>query len=302
MPNTDGQGAAVAPAQESGKRNGGNTGGSSSSQSNAARSIFPTVVIFLIVLGVVYVGMWAGFRATTSWLWTLALLTVLFLYLGWLLSGRPLGILVNTRNLMSLSRFQLVAWSLVIISAFLTIAFQRIGVSGIADPLQIPMDPHLWALLGISTASLIGTPLILQNKAGQKADDGQIKAAAATLGENEQDIKDNSDGKLYANPRIEDARVTDMFQGDEIGNTAYVDISKVQMFLFTVIIIVAYCYQIYAMLWPHGLAKTDPNYVGADKLVMPVLSASVIALLGISHAGYLGSKTADHTPTTPPTS
>jgi hypothetical protein len=274
----------VAPAQQSQTTE---TRSAKDKTNNWQRTVFPTVVISLIVFGVLYVGLWAGFYPTTSWLSTLGLLTAMVLYLGWLLSRRPLGILVNTRNLMSLSRFQLVAWSLVIISAFLTIAFRRIG--HVADPLKIDWDPHLWALLGISTASLVGSPLILQNKAGQNPDDGQIKAAADALNEKPEDIKNNSDGNLYANPKIEDARITDIFQGDEIGNTAYVDISKVQMFLFTIILIVSYCYDIYTRL---GNAT-------ANQLAMPVLSGSEIALLGISHAGYLTSKTADHTPTTP---
>lgn len=280
-----GSATAAAPAQQqqtTDKKKGGDK------TNNWQRTVFPTILIALIVLGVVYVGLWSGFYATTSWLSTLGLLTVLFLYLGWLLAERPLGILVNTRNLMSLSRFQLVAWSLVIISAFLTIAFRRI-TGKVADPLQIPIDQHLWALLGISTASLVGTPLILQNKASQKPDDSQIQAAADALNEKPEEIKNDSDGKLYANPTIQDARITDMFQGDEIGNTAYVDISKVQMFLFTIIIMMSYCYDIYAML---GSST-------AEKLAMPVLSGSVVALLGISHAGYLTSKTADHTPDTP---
>lgn len=256
--------------------------------SNWQGTAFPACVIFLILLGIVYVGRWADFQAATSWLWILGLMVALFFYLGWLISKRPLGILVNTRNLMSLARFQIVAWSLVIISAFLAIAFKRIG--HVADPLRMPMDRQLWALLGISTASLVGSPLILQNKAGQKADDGQIQAAAETLGEDPNEIKQNSDGKLYANPKVEDARVTDLFQGDEIGNAGYVDIAKVQMFLFTLIIVLSYCSDIYALL---------ASDVSPDKLAMPRLSASVVALLGISHAGYLTSKTADHTPTTP---
>jgi hypothetical protein len=36
-----------------------------------------------------------------------------------------------------------------------------------------------------------------------------------------------------------------MFQGDEVGDTAYVDVSKVQMFYFTVIAIIAYAYTVY---------------------------------------------------------
>jgi len=186
---------------------------------------------------------------------------------------------------MSLSRFQIVAWSLVVLSAFLTIVFKRI-VGHVADPLNINIDPQLWALMGISTASLVGSPLILQNKATQEAHPDEVKSAAETLGENTNEVDANRAGKLYVNPKIEDARLTDMFEGDEIGNTAYVDISKVQMFMFTVIIIIAYCYEIYSMLGQTVVAK----------LGMPTLSSGVVTLLGISHAGYLTSKTADHTP------
>ena len=81
-----------------------------------------------------------------------------------------------------------------------------------------------------------------------------------------------------------------MFEGDEVGNTAYVDIAKVQMFLFTILTILAYCSAIYHELW--GLSQAKPDFTN---LAMPALSSGMIGLLGISHAGYLGSKTADHT-------
>ena len=253
--------------------------------SNAAQTVWPTFVIAAIVAGIYYVNQ--KLTPKPAWIMTMLLLGALFLLLGSIISKRPLGILVGSRNLMSLSRLQIVAWTLVILSAFVTIAFKRI-LGGGPSPLDIAMDERLWALMGISTASLIGTPLILQNKATQKADDDQVKAAGEALQEDPEEIKKNSDGKLYANASINDARITDIFEGDEVGNTAYVDISKVQMFMFTMITIVAYCFAIYTTL-------------GANKLEMPTLSQGMIALLGISHAGYLGSKTADHTPTTPPT-
>jgi hypothetical protein len=248
-------------------------------------------VVVLIVLGIYYVGVLGHFSATSAWELTVALLIVLCLYLGWVISGGPLGILVSSRNLMSLSRFQTVAWTIVILSAFLTIAFRRIFDPTVIAPLDMPMDPHLWALLGISTASLVGTPLILQNKTAKDTDPATVDKTAATLGEDAADVESNRQGTLYANASIEDARVTDMFEGDEVGNTAYVDIAKVQMFLFTIIIIVAYCYEVHTVL-----GRLDAHTLLAKDLLMPALSAGVVGLLGISHAGYLGSKTADHTP------
>ena len=253
-----------------------------------------SIVVALIVAAIYYAGTRKEWCATESWLLTLGLLVVLCIYLGWVISGRPLGILVGSRNLMSLSRFQMVAWTIVILSAFLTIAFRRI-LGGVANPLDIVIDQHLWALLGISTASLVGTPLILQNKTGKDTDQATVAKTAIATGETAQQVDDNRQGNLYANPSITDARVTDMFEGDEVGNTAYIDIAKVQMFLFTIIIIVAFCYQVYGMLC--DFCKTG----NIAALVMPVLSPGLIALLGISHAGYLGSKTADHTPVSPPT-
>lgn len=275
-------GAAPAPAKT--KPVGGASG---PGPSNAARSLVPACVIFAIVAGIYYVGASSHFSARQSWILILILLLTLCGYLGATISSRPLGILVGPRNLMSLSRCQIVAWSIVILSGLLTIAFRRI-LGHVSAPLDIGMDENLWALMGISTASLVGTPLILQNKARQDPHPRQVESAANALGEPRQEVEDNREGKLYANPSIGDARLTDIFEGDEIGNTAYIDVSKLQMFLFTMITIVAYCSDIYAAL---GQSVTP------DKLAMPALSQGLIALLGISHAGYLASKTADHTPT-----
>lgn len=257
--------------------------------------IATAMIILFIVAAIYFLGISSkpdGWLSLPSaWLWIMALLVVLCVVLGSVISNRPLGILVNNRNLMSLSRLQMVAWSVVILSAVLAIVFRRIATPGL-DPFALAIDKHLWALLGISTASLVGTPLILQNKSGKEPDEQAIAKTATTLQaggdtDTKASIEENRQGTLFANPDVKDARITDMFQGDEVGNTAYVDIAKVQMFLFTVMTIVAYCYAIYA-----ALAQPSP------KLEMPVLSEGMIAMLGISHAGYLGSKAADHTPTT----
>jgi hypothetical protein len=215
-----------------------------------------------------------------SWIGMLLIIFVFVLFLGHWICGRPLGILVMERNLMSLSRFQIILWTLLILSAYLTIAMQRIH-AGMPDALNFGLDPKLWALLGISTASLVGSPLLLQSKKTQDPSDATVNKAAELLGENQADIQENREGRLYSNGEPKDARFTDMFQGDLVGNTAYIDPAKLQMFLFTLIVAASYGYSIFHAMY--GDPKT---------LAMPPVSEGMVALLGISHAGYLGSKAA----------
>jgi hypothetical protein len=79
-----------------------------------------------------------------------------------------------------------------------------------------------------------------------------------------------------------------MFEGDEIGDTAYVDIFIVQMFLFTVVAVISY----------EAPVINTIMTVPPEKLVsFPTLSEGFLAILGISHAGYLSSKTVTSTKT-----
>jgi len=197
----------------------------------------------------------------------------------------PLGIFVSERNLVSLSRIQLVAWTVIVFSAYLVILLQRIRC-GVPDPLAVNLDPNLWAVLGISTASFVGTPMVLDAKTRKTADPQAVNTASVALNENAGAIQQNSKGTLYCNSKPSDARFTDIFQGDEIGDTAYVDISKVQMFLLTVFILAAYC---------HDLCTN----LSTGSLVLPPLSQSELQLLGLSHAGYLTYKATNHTASTP---
>ena len=223
-----------------------------------------------------------------AWFVVAASMIVFLLFLGRWISGRPLGVLINERNLISLSRFQMVSWTVLLLSAFFTIALHRLHalafVSG-AKPLDIAMDWRLYALMGISATSLVGTPLLLNSKTAEPSDQKTVNKAAFALNEPAAQIEANSQGKLYSNSKISDASITDMFQGDEVGNTAYVDVSKLQMFYFTVIAVIAYTYAIYAAM---GTISTPA------KFDMPVPPDALVALLGISHAAYLTSKTTQH--------
>jgi hypothetical protein len=232
----------------------------------------------------------AGIYLAPLWGWvTIALLMFLYLlFLGRWISGRPLGVLVNERNLMSLSRFQMASWTILLLSAFLAIVLKRLHILSTnvaAFPLNVSMDPRLWALMGISATSLVGTPLLLSTKADQEPAPNTVTKAANALNEPTAEIQANLQGTLYSNPKVSDAKITDLFQGDEVGNTAYIDVSKLQMFYVTVVSLVVYAYALYS-----AIGKIYPQ----EGFAMPVPSTALVALLGISNAAYLTNKTIQH--------
>ncbi len=240
-----------------------------------------TIPFILLTLAAMFAAAWIG---QSGWNWLLvAIFLCLFLaVLGHRVVGRPTGILITPRNLMSMSRFQMVIWTVIILSGYFTMALARIK-AGVEDPLSIALDWHLWALMGISTASLVGTPLLLNSKKDEEPAEGTVAKVADGLGEDKTEIDQNRQGVLYSNPNISDASISDMFQGDELQNTKYLDLAKVQMFLFTLIAATSYA----VTLWnTFSAAGTDPGSLET----MPGLSDGIIALLGISHTGYLSSK------------
>lgn len=203
--------------------------------------------------------------------------------------GRIGGILISERNLMSLSRFQIVAWTLLICSAFITVALARV-FANMDNALAIQLPIELWQLMGISGASSVGAALVIQQKTKKTAAPGEMERAGVTLKTEATDVAAQAQGIAFANPDPKDAGFTDMFSGDEVANRAYIDMSKLQMFFFTLVALVAYGAQLGAFMMKDVTAAAVTTF--------PPLSQGLIALLGISHATYLGTKTVDRTKTT----
>lgn len=97
---------------------------------------------------------------------------------------------------------------------------------------------------------------------------------------------DAADGLLAV---AKEPKFSDIFYGDETGNVNSVALDKVQMFFFTIAILLAYGVAIGTLLQQADLLI---NPLGFD---FPALSSSMVTLLGISHAGYLTVKSADKT-------
>lgn len=106
-----------------------------------------------------------------------------------------------------------------------------------------------------------------------------------------EEAQGKKDGLLKVNDSPKQAKFGDIFQGDELGNYYLVDLSKVQMFFFTIAIFVAYGVALSSVIQNQSILM---HPLGVD---FPAFSSSLNTLLGISHAGYLTVKSVDHTKT-----
>ena len=255
-----------------------------------------------ILIVLIFVVAWVVPRKEWAWVLVAGLLFVFMAVLGQGICGRPLGILITEQNVMSLARFQAVLWTLLVISAYCVIALARIHYLARGDnippgfePLNIELNTQLLGLLGISTSALVLSPLIAATKKSKEPDktDPQVKSADKTAVGDQSAAASASSGKaegiLFKNTKVMDARFTDIFEGDELANNNHVDLGKVQMFYFTVIVALTYA----VMLWTMMSAKDTKLYDAA--FAFPGFSQYMVVLLGISNAGYLANKGVDHT-------
>jgi hypothetical protein len=230
----------------------------------------------------------AGLRATPldrtrAWYLILLLMTAVVAVVGHAITGYWTGILIDARNKMSLSRLQMVAWSLVILSALLTAVLTNVAL-GWQSPLAVTIPSELWVLLGISTASMVASPAVLGAKRERTADPKELSRTLKTLQrQGYQPASLDLQGLLlsYASPDF--SRWADLLKGEEAGNAAYVDLGKLQMFFFTFVLVLGYGAAIAAMFGQDGPVTA-----------LPGVQDGMNVLLGISHTGYLANKAITH--------
>ena len=247
-----------------------------------------TFVLLATIVAIVLIGLLIPLqRRLWAWLGTLILLTVFTTITGHGITGLWRGLLIDERNKISLSRLQMILWTIVVLSGFLTAALSNLAL-GQTDPLSIAIPTELWLLMGISTTSLVGSPLIKSTKKAKKPNDSETTSTFKLMAKEGIDTsKLASKGQIVVNTALEEARWSDLFKGEESGNAAQLDLSKVQMFFFTLILVLAYAVAI-------GTAFTGTALKISD---FPALNAGMVALLGISHAGYLVHKAVPHSQT-----
>jgi hypothetical protein len=205
-----------------------------------------------------------GQRTVVAWLLIAALMGAFAAVAGHGVTGLARGVLIDDRHRLSLSRLQMLLWTVLVLSAYMAAALANIGREA-ASPLTVEIPSELWLAMGISTASLVAAPAALAYK--QKRRPGQLEAL----------------------PDPADSHVSDLFRGEEVTDYDHLDLGKVQMFLFTVVVVLGYGL---------GLGNMFDETKGVFT-TLPAIDDAVVTLLAISHAGYLTKKAV---PTSPPPS
>ena len=233
---------------------------------NRTSTMVSAVLALLAVLAggvanIIYAGH-IGEAKVIVWLTTMAMMVVLLICIGRAIAGRWDGVLVDGRNRLSLSRLQMLGWTLLILSALITAIASNLAAGHAAIALSITIENPLLAAMGISAVSLAATPALLTLK-GQ---DSSGRTMAAT------------------NPNSDCAGWLDIFSGDEEKDRNVPDLSKIQQFLVSLALIGGYGFAIgYLFL---GL---NPGQLFT---AFPDMDDKIVWLLGISHAGYLSYKAA----------
>lgn len=241
------------------------------------------LAMWLLALFVVLIAALNATRLAPSfqWAWvgTLVLVIVSLMIVGGAVNGRLEGVLIDSRNRVSLSKFQMALWTVVVISALITGVSLNIFYKT-NSPLNITLRPELLFAMGISAGSFVATPTLLGLKADQAGSTTSLEATSERL--NLSADETSATGRVFKLNSPQLASWTDMFRGDDVANAASADLSKVQQFAITLLLIGVYC----ADLWASFSEK--------DFHEMPFLSQSFVMLMGISHASYLAYKAAPH--------
>jgi hypothetical protein len=220
-------------------------------------------IIVLIILVIALIGIFVPTSMRLAiWIGMLILFTLFLLVVGRAITGQWTGFLIDNRNKMSLARLQLGLWLILIGSAYLAATLTNLHITMFSTPinaLSITIPPELLALFGVSATSLVGASAILN-------------------------VKNNNNQQIDINQSRDEAEWYDMFKGDDAANANYLDLSKLQMFYITIILILVYGIALGIMFFGMG-DGVDSRTLAIT--AFPPLSATMVTLLGISQAGYL---------------
>jgi hypothetical protein len=168
------------------------------------------------------------------------------------LMGDPRGVLIDQRGRISLSRLQLVIWSVLVIAAITTEGIVNV-FWGVQAPLELSVPPEMWVLLGLSSITAVAAPIVL----GTKGNDLFTKAL---------DIK---------------PAWRDIFFGDDNGNCDKLDFSNVQQFFLTVALVAVYAAAVIVLL-----STNLPSKI----LTFPPLDPGFVGIMAVSQSAYIAYK------------
>jgi hypothetical protein len=241
---------------------------------------------------------------------TMASIVLLAIAVGYGVLGRPLGLFIDKRNRMSLTRIQFAVWLVILLGGLASYALYNVGfwgenlsrirggvayladigksdqklsnwsnaLSGLLE--YVPnMDAALWALIGISGGTAVVSSLIM--KPGTPTAPGagtRIMPARRTR------VASNRDPK--------EAQLADIVYGETEEDDGVVDSTRVQAVVITGVLAAIFVNLLLeAGQRIGGLAITEAVNTGTQVFAsMPPAGSTFLWLLGISHGTLVGGK------------
>lgn len=197
--------------------------------------------------------------ATTFWAWLVSALVIVLLAVVVPGSLGAQNVLRDARGRYSLSRLQMMMWTVVLLSLVSGMAFGRFA-AGQVDVAGFTIPGQVLTLLSIAIGSAVVAAAIKVVKSTTRPD----SVAAYPRG--------REGGPLWEMLTVE--------EGASAGKS--IDLAKFQNFLITILLLLAYVAQAVAAL----RAVDNPAGIGG----LPAFSDTLLVLLAVSHAGYLLSK------------
>ncbi len=260
--------------------------------------LLQTSISLLIVAAIIALAIWA---ATSSSLitdrhgrlpvWTFlglaALLAAFTILIGWAISGSVGGALIDPKKQRySLSRLQLIAWTILILAAYLNAFIVNIA-AGRTNPVDVGIPGPLLVAMGISIGGLLGTQLVLgykqsTNGSGYQHDGGSQLVVQRNDGTTTNPATDPSARSAVL--KASDTQLSDIFKGDTVETSGSLDLGKIQLFYVTVALVLGYGIYV-ATNFAHIKTGTSGG-IGS----LPQIDQAFAALLALSQGGYLSTK------------
>ena len=240
-----------------------------------------TAALGLIVALLGWMAIWRPWGLYASWLVVVVVLIAFVVIAGLGITGVWRGAFIDERNMISLSRFQMLVWTVLVLSAYGTLAVTRAAEENPLTALDVQIPQTVWILMGISTTSLVGSPLIRNMKKDPRLA-LEPDAQEQVLDNQRQGLAEHVrvEGRIVAKKSVEDASWSDLFIGEEVSDAAHLNLAKIQMFFFTILLLISYGVSVASLLIR---SEAIPD-------ALPDVGEGMLALFGISQGGYLVDK------------
>jgi len=223
---------------------------------------------------------------------------------GLLVKGVPAGIFISDRNRYTLARTQVIAWSLLVLPVITAYASFNAGFGAHAMLLNPPggvggndggfvifpsMPGEILAALGISIGSALLSPLILSGKPTTL----DLSADAANQANDNVKMFKDPASALNAHKSPKDASVSDLFLGEREDDHDQMDISRLQVVVITIGLLLTYGSLLFAQAAAIDLQAIF-TAMGKPRSIfdsLPQAGTTFFTLMAISHATYLVAKT-----------